>query len=223
MKAALVLPLLLRLAAARPVLSGVDGAVVEAAHSPPHTRIKSATPLPVLNGDAQFPINNRPQMPHSSAIPSVVLAEQQPIETTYLLSLRPKGRKKQAVTSAAPVPSEKIESVHGAPAAAQPAERPASQGQQATTTTPTAHPCHHAYAAHQHRFNVAIIFLVALCVIVVVKAESRGSCDGPDGTIVSDSPGGLIRLEIDQLSKKQTLSIQAEQISEQVVAEKGRL
>ena len=223
MKAALVIPLLLRLAAARPVLSDVDGAGVEAPHSPPHTRIKPATPLPVLNGGAQFPIDNRPQTPPSSAIPSVVLAEQKPIETTYLLSLQPKGRKKQAVTSAALVPSKKGDPVHGAPAVAQPAERPASQGHQPTTTTLTAHPCHHAYAAYHHRFNVAVIFLVALCIIVIVKAESRGSRDGSDDTIASDGPGGVIRLQIDQLSKKQPLSIQAEHRSERVVAEKGRL
>lgn len=44
-----------------------------------------------------------------------------------------------------------------------------------------------------------------------------------DDTIASDGPGGVIRLQIDQLSKKQPLSIQAEHRSERVVAEKGRL
>ncbi|KAL8366888.1 hypothetical protein RB595_003207 [Gaeumannomyces hyphopodioides] len=221
MKAALLLPLLLRLAAARPVLDVVDGAGVDAPHSPPQTRIKPETAEPVLNGGAQSlePIDNRPQMPPSSAIPSVVLAEQKPIPTTYLLSLPRKGHKNQAVASAAAaVTSEKVGTVD------QTAETPASQGHQPTTTTTTAHPCHRAFAAYRHRVEVAVIFLVALFVAVIVKAESGGSRDGSsDGTNTNDGPTGVIRLEVDQPSIQQPLSIQAEYRHEQAVLEKVRL
>lgn len=220
MKAVLLLPLLLRLAAARPVLAVVDGAGVEVPHSPPQTRIKPETALPVLNGGAQSlePIDNRPQMPPSSAIPSVVLAEQKPIPTTYLLSLPRKGHKNQAAASAAPVTIEKIGTSHGT------AKAPASQGPQPTSTTSTAHPCHRAFAAYRHRVEVAVIFLVALFVAVIVKAESRGPRDRPlDDTSANDGSTGVIRLEIDQPSTQRPLSIQAEHRHEQVVSEKLRL
>ncbi|KAL8417780.1 hypothetical protein RB594_001425 [Gaeumannomyces avenae] len=220
MKAALLLPLLLRLAAARPVLAVVDGAGTEVPYSPPETRVKPETPLPVLNGGAQSlePIDNRPQMPPSSAMPSVVLAEQKPIPTTYLLSLPRKGHKSQVVASTAPVTSEKVGTVH------QTAEAPATRGHQPTTTSSTAHPCHRALAAYRHRAEVVVIFLVALFVAAIVKAESRGSRDEfSNDTNANDGPTGVIRLEIEPPSTQQPLSIQAEHRHGQVVSEKVHL
>ncbi|TLD33895.1 hypothetical protein PspLS_01428 [Pyricularia sp. CBS 133598] len=188
MKSITLLPFLCGLAAALPATINYN-TEPDAHHFAPVTRIHPST----LEQDLEAPIDNRPQNPSATDIPSVILASPKPIQSTYLLGLP--GANNQ---------EDKPATKPAALASAPPSD--SGNGHETQTQKPTqahaAHPC----ISRQH-VDIAVICFVALFLLAVVAVESKESiwsCRTANG-----AADGAIRLDTEAAGSAKQLSVRA--------------
>ncbi|KAH8844425.1 hypothetical protein MCOR27_011687 [Pyricularia oryzae] len=207
MKSTTLLPFLCVLAAALPATIN-HNREPDAHHFAPVTRIHPST----IEQDLEAPIDNRPQNPSTSDIPSVILASQKPIQSTYLLGLPRAGNDEdEPATKPAALGSEPLgDSSDGHETQTQ-AQKP--------TQAHAAHPC----VSRQH-VDIAVICFVALFLLAVVAVESKESIWSY--RTAHDVADGAIRLDTEAAVSAKQFSVQAWAYSDgddNSEAEKARL
>ncbi|TLD17275.1 uncharacterized protein PgNI_00277 [Pyricularia grisea] len=187
MKSITLLPFLCGLAAALPATINYNREP-DAHHFAPVTRVHPS----IVEQDLEAPIDNRPQNPSSSDIPSVILASQKPIQSTYLLGL---PRANNDVEN----PATKPEALESAPLS------DSANGHQTQTQKPTRVHAPHPCVSRQH-VDIAVICFVALFLLAVVAVESK---DSWSCRTANDAANGAIRLDTEAAVSAKQLSVQA--------------
>ncbi|TLS23598.1 uncharacterized protein PpBr36_05606 [Pyricularia pennisetigena] len=187
MKSTALLPFLCGLAVALPATINHDREP-DAHHFAPLTRIHPSA----IEQDLEAPIDNRPQNPSTSDIPSVILASHKPIPSTYLLGLpRTNNHLDEPAAPSAPKSAPPSDLVH---------EHETQT--QTPTQTHAAHPC----VSHQH-VDIAVICFVAMCLLAVVVVEAKDSLWSC--RTANDAADGAIRLDTEAAVSAKQLSVQA--------------
>lgn len=211
MKPSTILPFLLGLATALPVALIFKSDAVAHHHFAPMTRIHPSA----IEEDVDTPIDNRPQSPSASDIPSVVLASPKPIQSTYLMGLPSTSNNMEK-----PALEDNVASKVAAAKAGVAASVTDSHGGHKTQAH-AARPC-----ASRRVVDISVICFVLLFLVIVAAIESTDSIRKWSCRSENTSAGGAIRLDTEAGIVAYPLSIQAYAYSyedESINTEKTRL